>query len=354
LPEPPTPPASDTVIVGVGARTASGLTALQVAMSARALKFAPRPSHLVDRNGEPIGTARLRSLADNLIGIDRFVALGGPALTQAAFPWLSAQGRDAKIPVVLALPSESRPGFDPRMKQYLLGALEGRARVAIDHDRSEIVLRCRGGGVIAFEKALARLRKGDFEAVAVGGIDSYFDPDVLEYLDAELRLHSMETENGFVPGEGAGFVVIALRRRAQKLERYGHVIAAASADEPRPYGSDEPSLGLGMTLAVRRAVETAALGERAIPWALTDVANERHRVEDWSYALARNHAAFTEDVIHEQPLLKTGDLGAAGAAVLLSIAAIRWQTGCAVGPSALIATASDGAERGAMVAGREP
>ncbi|MFO0761963.1 MAG: beta-ketoacyl synthase N-terminal-like domain-containing protein [Byssovorax sp.] len=342
--------AGGATIIGVGARTASGLTALQVAMSARALKFAPRPSHFIDRHGEPIGTARLRSIADNVIGIDRFVALGGPALTQAAFPWVSAQASGTRMPVVIALPSESRPGFDPRMKAHLLAALEARSRVPIDRDRSELVLRCRGGGVIAFEKAMAKLRRGDCEAVAVGGIDSYFDPDALEYLDAELRLHSMETENGFVPGEGAGFVVLAPRRRLQGQKRWAEVLSAGSADEPRPYGSEEPSIGLGLTLAVKRAAEQAGLGDGAIGWALTDVANERHRVDDWSYALARNHAAFAQDVIHEQPLLKTGDLGAASAAVLLSIAVMRWDTGSAVSPAALIATASDGAERGALVA----
>jgi hypothetical protein len=46
--------AADAVIVGVGARTASGLCALQVTMAARALHFDPRPSHIIARSGEPI------------------------------------------------------------------------------------------------------------------------------------------------------------------------------------------------------------------------------------------------------------------------------------------------------------
>ena len=94
----------------------------------------------------------------------------------------------------------------------MLRGLEERAQVAIDHRRSALVTKCRGGGAHAFELALDKLR--ECEAVAVGGIDSYFDPDLLEYLDRELRLHGLECENGFLPGEGAGFVVLTSRSAA--------------------------------------------------------------------------------------------------------------------------------------------
>ncbi|MGK3964035.1 hypothetical protein WMF38_07630 [Sorangium sp. So ce118] len=339
------------MIVGVGARSPSGLTALQVAMSARARKFVPRESHLIDRHGERIATARLRSIADNVIGFDRFAALAGPALVQAASPWTSQRARraDVRLPVIVALPSDARPGFDPRLRRDLLRTLESRAGIALDHARSELICQCRGGGIAAFERALARLHRGEDEAIAVGGIDSYFDPDALEHLDAELRLHGLDTENGIVPGEGAAFLVLTTRARTGSLPRHGRLLAAATEDEPRPWGSEEPSLGSGITLAVRRALEAAELGPRAVAWVLTDVANERHRVDEWSYAFARNHAAFTSDVVHDQPLLKVGDVGAASAALLGAIALVRWQTRSAVGPAALIAAHSDGPERGAMV-----
>ncbi|KYF77677.1 hypothetical protein BE20_09115 [Sorangium cellulosum] len=352
------PSHADAILVGAGARTAGGLTALQVTMSARAQKLAPRESHMFDKNGNRIATTRLRSIGDNVFGLDRLIALGGPALTQAAFPWLSAQRRagqpEPRLPVIVALPSDRRPGFDPRLRQHLLPALAARAQLPIDLDRSELVCRCRGGGVIAFERALALLRRGDAAAVAVGGIDSYFDPDVLEHLDRELRLHGPETENGFIPGEGSGFVVLVPHTRAHGLRRAGRVLSVGVADEPRPYGSPEPSLAFGMTMALKRAVESARLsGSRSIPWALTDVANERHRVDEWSSAFLRAHLAFTPDAVHDQALLTTGDLGAASAAVLLVMASTRWETGCALGDRALIAAASDGPERGAMIVARE-
>lgn len=349
-------PASDTIIAGVGARTASGLTALQATMSARAGKFAPRESHMVDREGAPIATARLASIADNVFGLERFAALAVPPMLQAAHPWAAVQQRrpdGAGLRVFLALPSASRPGVDPMLRAHLLPLLASRTRLPIDTARSAVVLGCRGGGVAAFEMAMTALASGA-DAALVGGVDSYFDPGALEWLDAERRLHGPSTENGFVPGEGAAFVLLVPRRRAASFERLGQVISAAVENEPNPYGSDRPCLAEGLTKAVRRAVAPVGARSRRIPWALTDVANERHRVDEWMSAMGRNHRAFSEDVVHDQPLLKTGDVGAASAALLAAMAVTRWQTRCAEGDVALVATSSDTQERGAAVLSVDP
>lgn len=349
---------SDAVLVGIGARTPHGLTPLQVTMSVRAQKFAPRESHLVDQKGKPMATGRLASLADNLMGQDRFVALAAPTLLQATYPWQAALAElrydPIGLPVFVALPDESRPGLDPQLRNHLLPALAARTRLPLDLKQSALFFGCRGGGIAAIEAGLEMITSGRAEAALVGGVDSYFDPDCLEHLDNERRLHGPDTENGFIPGEGAGFLLFVSRRMAMSsLERYGHVLSAAVELEPNPYGSELPCLGEGMARALRRAIAEAGLPPESLAWALSDVVNERHRVDEWMYALARNHTSLSADIVHDQPLLSTGDLGAASAAVLLAIAAVSWKTGCAVASTALIATFSDGAERGALIATRE-
>jgi len=328
-------------------------------MSARAHKFAPRASHLIDKRGENIATARLMTIGDDIFGLERFVALGGPALRQAAFPWLSSLRDRARapappLPVVISLPNEARPGLDPLLlRRHLIDALEAKSQVDLDDARSRLVFHGRGGGIAAFAQAIDELFAAGCDAVAVGGIDSYFDPDLLEHLDAECRLHSAETENGFIPGEGAAFVLLVPRTRARGLARYGRILAAVTENEPRPYGSEEPCLAYGMTLALKRALAATSAETGLISWMLTDVANERHRVDEWTTAATRAHRGFTADVLHDQPLLKTGDVGAASAAMLLVMATIRWQTGCAPGDAVLIATHSDGPERGVLIARKE-
>jgi len=344
-------PRGDDVVCGVGARTHAGLDALQVALATRAGKMRPRPSHVTDRFGERVATCRLWSIPDNVQGIDRFAALAAPALVQATEPWrslLAATGHDAEpLPVVLAVPEADRPGFDPRIARDLLPLLQARSQIVLDAKRSKLVSRGRGGGVEAFRAGLELLSDGAHR-VAVGGVDSLFDADLLEWLDREMRLHSLEAENGFIPGEGAAFLLLARRGRTLGLPRLASLVDARVEDEPRPYGSTEPTHALAMTHAVKLATGVHRTARR-IPWMLTDVANERHRVDEWQMVMGRMFRAFTMDARHDQPLLKTGEVGAASAALLAAIACAQWNVGCAPGASALIACHSDGAERGAML-----
>ena len=343
----------DVVILGVGARSHVGLDALQTTLATRANKMRVRESHMIDRQGEPIGTCRLESISDAVQGLPRFVALAVPPLVQATFAWrklLSARGPIPPLPVVIALPTTERPGFDRRLLRDLFPWLQHQSGIVLDPRSSLTVEQDRGGGVLAFIRAIEILEEGLSDVVAVGGVDSYFDPDVLESLDAELRLHALATENGFIPGEGAGFLLLARRSRATGFAKLGKILGVAVEDEPRPWGADEPCQGLGMSAAIRRAAGSMARG-RHIPWALTDVANERHRVDEWQIAQGRCFQAFSPELRHDQPLLKTGDVGAASAAMLAAMACVHWAIGSAPGDLALVATHSDGPERGALLLG---
>jgi 3-oxoacyl-[acyl-carrier-protein] synthase-1 len=249
--------------------------------------------------------------------------------------------------MVLALPEARRAGTDPRLRTELVERIAAMSSIAIDGARSELLFEGRAAGAKAFEHALARIAAGEDEAVVVGGVDSYFDPDLLEHLDRELRLHGDATENGFIPGEGAAFLLLS-RSAPYGLPSLAHVEAAATAPEPHPYGAEIPCRGDGITKAMRDA--TASVSSAApVGWLLTDVVNERHRIDELTYAHARNHDRFVHTAEHEQPLLKAGDLGAASAPMLVTIAAVRWTTGCAPHPRALVATHSEGALRGAVL-----
>lgn len=346
-------PRGDVVVVGVGARIATGLSALSAAMSVRARKSFVRESRFVDRGGEPIALATVSSIGDDVVGRDRFVALAAPALAEAAAPWsrrFAPRGQaPPPLPVLLALPAEVDP-LDPRGGR-LLAAVAERSGAAIDLARSRVVSQGRAAGVFAIEQAAARLAAGADEAVLVGGVDSHFDPDRLEELDRARRLHGPGAENGFIPGEGAAFVLLASRRRSGTDPRHASVVGVGTEHEPRPFGAAEPCHALGMTLAAKRAIAPA--GAARIGWALTDVVGERHRVDEWLYASGRIQSSLAEDLHHDAPLMVTGDLGAASLPLLVVLACVGWQTECAPSDLAILAAHSDGAERGAVLLARE-
>jgi 3-oxoacyl-[acyl-carrier-protein] synthase I len=343
---------AEASIVGVGARSAIGLDALQTTLAVRANKTVIRASHMIDRHGEPIGTARLACIDDAVQRLPRYIALAAPPLVQATFAWrhqYASRGEAAPpLPVVVALPPPSRPGFDARLHKELLPWLQQQSGITLDARSSMTVFEDRGGGVRAFSRALDLLDDG-CEVVAVGGIDSYFDADALEGLDAAFRLHGHESENGFVPGEGAAFLLLS--RRTAGLPRLASVLGAAVEDEPRPFGSEEPCQAMGMTHALRRAAGSLH-DARCIAWVLTDVANERHRVQEWQMAIGRCTRTFAHEVEHDQPLLRTGDVGAASAAMLAAMACVSFTIGTARADMVMIATHSDASERGALLLSR--
>lgn len=330
-------------VAAVGVRIATGLDALGAVTSVRARKSFVRESRFVDGAGEAIGLATVASIGEEVIGRDRFVALGAPALREAA-AGLAAMGL-GNVALYLAGPSEVDP-LDARGTR-LLTALSEHA--PIDVAKSKVFAHGRAAGAVAIEQAVGRIARGEDEAILVGGIDSYFDPDRLEELDKARRLHGPATENGFVPGEGAAFLLLASRRRA--TTRLANVIGVGLEREPRPYGSPDPCHALGITLACKRALAQTRPG--SLSWALTDVVGERHRVEEWLFAEGRIQQQCAPDLRIDTPLLLTGDLGAASVPFLAVLAVMGWKIGAGVGTNALIAGHSDGPDRGAVLLAAE-
>jgi 3-oxoacyl-[acyl-carrier-protein] synthase-1 len=343
-------PRAEVVVVGVGARTATGLTALSAAMTWRAGKSTPRECHMVDRAGAPIAMCRLASIGDDVLGAARLVPMAAPALREAAEAHVATQRARLqiapKIPAIVAVPDV----LAQKDARGFLERLAVESGIELDLARSEIVTAGRAGGAAAIEKACARLTRGEDEAIVVGGVDTHFDPDRLEALDTAMRLHGPACENGFIPGEAAAFALLGARRRIG-ARALAQIAGASTENEPRPYGSAEPCQAIGVTVAAKRAL--APLGKSRVSWALSDVVGERHRVEEFLYATGRLHDLF-EGLAHDQPLMKTGDVGAASATLLLVIACVGFETGFAPANATAIFVHSDEPLRGVLAVTEEP
>jgi 3-oxoacyl-[acyl-carrier-protein] synthase-1 len=327
-------------VLSVGARSSLGLSALQTAMCVRAKKSEPRSSEFLDKRGHSIGVCVTGGLPAALFGYERLVALAAPALIEAA----AGRGSDAApIPVALALPEPGRPDDDARFGRKIFEDLAAATGLPIDAARSVAVRAGNAGGALAIEAAASMLAAGA-PAALVGGVDSYYHPDVLRWLDEECRLHSIEAENGFVPGEAAAFLLLsrpAAPRGARPLASLQHVMT----DREETAASDEPNIARAMTQIVKSVADR--IKEKPIPWVLTDINGERHRVREWTRVEARGsigkataHDRFAEDL---------GDIGAAFGPVLAAIACIYWQSGCAPARSAVVALHAEGAPRGAFL-----
>lgn len=349
-------PQGSIVVAGVGACTSVGLNALQSTMGIRAEVYRPVETEFIDPKGEPVGMCCVGGLHSALRGAERLVAMAARPLQEAARDRIRTEtarrGAAGPIPLVVAVPPGVVEYSLVRKASRFLEAIEVAAPGIVDLERSVEVVGGRAAGVEAFVKALELLATPGVEAVIVGGVDSCYDADRLDALALDFRLHGLETENGICPGEAAAFVLLTHRGRSSALTRYASILGHALTLEPRPFGSDEPCQGLGMTAALGLAA--ASVGKtRRIGWQITDVMDERHRVDEWEYAWARSFELFTVDVLHERPLTTVGEIGAAAAALLVVEASVRWHTGCGLADMALLAVHSDGSERGAMLLASE-
>jgi 3-oxoacyl-[acyl-carrier-protein] synthase-1 len=320
-------------VLGVGARGHLGLNSLQIATGMRARLLEPREAPFPDRTGGGAGIARAECVPVEVVGFERFVRLGAPALREAASSCDSAA-------LFLALPDADRPDqADPRFESELLNTLASRSGFALDAE-SRIVRHGHAGFGVALSAARDVLDSGRVDEVVVGGIDSAFHPEVVRWLDERGWLCREDDDAGRIPSEAAAFVRLA-RRPEGKAAPWGRPVAVDTIFSPSE--AESPS-DLGRLV---RRVAVRGHGER-VSWILPDLNGERPRAERWLKALEiareRVEGAFRDD-----PVMHLGDTGAATGGLLSVIALQLARIGAVQTHDVFVTTSSDRHEHAVML-----
>jgi 3-oxoacyl-[acyl-carrier-protein] synthase-1 len=339
---------SDTVhIVALGARTPVGLNAASSAAAVRAgiSRLAMHP-FMADRLNENVRGAFDRAYDPGIVGSQRIGGLAGFALAQVMEQL--PQGMQVG-PVLMALP-EPRPGFERQDEDAIVFQLERGQAAAGRVVHVGVSGRGHAGALAALIAAASEIRAGRDDVCIVGGADSYFDFDTLDWLQDHRQLMNRETRSGFPPGEAAGFVALAgdRTRRAFQLPSLGIVRGMGTAQETRLIKGDDPSLGEGLAQAIAAACATLRLPEQGAHDMYCDINGERYRSEEWSLAVLRvPHAVRTMNYV--APVDVWGDVGAASGALSCVLAVRAWTRGYAIGMRALAWAGSEGGLRAAVV-----
>lgn len=333
-----------------GALCAVGGSADQVAAAVRAGICRYAESARIDRNLDRLRMALvpedvLEPLNPEVDGLwlddrhRRTLRLAAHALQQVA-----AQAGDlARIPMLLALPESA--GAPP--PNGLLPALQKQSGVVFDERRSRLLPNGRAGALLALEQAAPLFDQGA-EYVMVGGADTCSDSRWLDRLESEGRLLTRRSLDGFVPGEGAAFVLLApAQRRPPAGAAAGAitVVASASAEEPEHLYAQGPATGEGLANCFEnlRAVPVSQPPVRSI-WAGFN--GEGFWAKEWGVARLRHADLFDPSADIQHPADCYGDLGAATGAMLMVLAERALAAG---GPSpALVFASSDRETRGCV------
>lgn len=330
-------------IVSVGARTPLGLRAAASAAAYRAgMNAMGEHPFMIDRLGDPMPGALDARLDPRTMGTPRLLALAESALAEACAPLDGG----ARIPLYLELP-EIRPGF---------GA-EDAAAVAAGLGRAPAVAEVRvstdghAAGLLAVAAAVEEMRQGRMDACLVGGVESYFHPDTMEWLDGNRQLAGADGRSAFVPGEGAGFLLLATDAAAQRLRLppLARVRAAAVGRETKLIKTADLCLGEGLTATIQSAVASLAPPGETVNDIVCDVNGERYRGEEWGFVCLRLSQYFDDPTGYRSPADSWGDMGAASGPVFAVLACQAAARGYARGPRTLLWASSEGGLRGAVL-----
>jgi 3-oxoacyl-[acyl-carrier-protein] synthase-1 len=343
-------------IVATGARTPIGLRSAPVAAAVRAgISGLGTHPFMVDQVGDPMPAAMDALLDPGLTGVDRLLALAETALREACAPLAGRDPKDRlRLPMYLGLP-EIRPGFSQDDVNAVRAGLTRFGRLPVAIADVHVLPAGHAAGLAALAAAVERIRLGGCEACLVGGVDSYFHPDTMEWLDANRQLVGAVSRSGFVPGEGAGFCLVAAASARERLglPARARVLTVGVSRETSLIKTTDLCLGEGLTSAVRAAVDARHLPARRVNAVICDINSERYRGEEWGFVCLRVPEHFDDPTAYVAPADAWGDVGAASGPLFAMLACEAAARGYAAGPTTLAWASSESGLRAAAVLSTE-
>lgn len=329
-------------LLGWGARTAVGNTAASSACAVRAAisGFADHP-FMIALNGLPMLVAMNGDLDPDTTGPERLAALGLDAAREALQSAFGESGAP-KLDLVVGLPT-SRPGLPDDIESQLAERFRAELGADVPIGSIEFLRNGHAAGLLALEAAARRVSSGESRVCLAGAVDSYIEPDTLEWLDEKAALHTERRPWAAIPGEAGAFCVLGPRSAdaVPELTAFAH----AQID---PTAADDPALGWALTHAFRWVLAT--LPEDVVADDLIcDLNGETSRANEFAYSIVRTSDRFVDSSVFTTPADCVGDIGAASGPLYVQLAAIAAAAGTARGPHTLVATSSTQGDRVAAI-----
>jgi 3-oxoacyl-[acyl-carrier-protein] synthase I len=262
----------------------------------------------------------------------RILRLAAPVLQAVA-----AEAGDGPCTVITGLP-QLNPAEASWLAGFhkLLGQFSG---VAINLETSSVVPTGRAAGLMAIEAGIRALEEGRAKSVIVGGVDTFLDLKLLAELDAEGRILGPQVMDGFIPGEGAAYLVLKPQGAAGE-ERPILALGATSMPDPGHRYGTGPAKGEGLSKTLELLRAHLSPPPPPVNTTFAGFNGENFDAKQWGVARLRHTDFFTPTMSMQHPASSIGDTGAACGAIMSSLAATALARGDRTGP-ALVWAASD-------------
>jgi 3-oxoacyl-[acyl-carrier-protein] synthase-1 len=344
------------VVVGVGARTAVGLTAKHTCFLLRCGAAGFHETPLLDSNDEPVTIGSVPVLEPRMVGAERVQLLAEAAFDEAVEA-LGDRLAGVRMRIILGLDEHlGRKAGTSRTEA------DGIAANLNDHARrrgvkavvTEAPTRGEASAGLRLAAACEELAAGGVDVVLLGGAHSDYDPAIVQRLSSLGRLFGSGNINGVIPGECAAFAVLAAAGFARKhdLSVRARLHSVGTGFEKANPDNDLPATeAQGLTLALRQATAPLASENLAAGWLLTDMTPEVHRLLEWQTVWVRAQKVMCAPQWIDAHATRLGRLGAAALPLHVAIASTEWRHGFGPHGLALSLVGSDTGERVATVWG---
>ncbi|MCF6118323.1 hypothetical protein L2449_15705 [Mesorhizobium muleiense] len=261
----------------------------------------------------------------------------------------TGQARTEATAILMTPPESFRehPAYGDIRPPAFLGAV-----IAATGQHFHRASRAVDGGAAAsiglLERAIYILETEGAEQVLLGGVDSLVNDADLARLAQAGRLAGDDNAQGLVPGEAAVFVRLTRQPKAMGAVHVA-IHGVGTAQESDGVLSERFSQGRAMLGALRDAMSGSGPSEPDINFVVSNGNGERY--SGWEQLIVRQRFYRTRREIlpTAYPAMTIGDVGAAGGAMALMLAADSFVNDYAPGLTAICEVASEGGLRAAAV-----
>jgi 3-oxoacyl-[acyl-carrier-protein] synthase-1 len=334
-------PVQPIAIKSVGLVTSVGLNAPATCAAIRAKISNPTETRFIDSGGEWI-MAHQVTLEQPWRGRTKLCKMAAMAIAEC----LEGIPREewARLPLLLCVAERDRPGrFEGLDDQLFLEIQEELdSRFAPE---SAIITHGRVSVAIALAQARKLIAEGNHPLVLIAATDSMLSWPTLSVYEREDRLLTPRNSNGFMPGEGAGALLVG------PPEGKGELVCAGVgfAMEAAHIDSGEPLRAEGLSTAIKDALAEAGCGLHDLDYRITDVSGEQYYFKEAALALSRVLRQRKEDFGLWHAAECIGDAGAVAGVAAIAVAGAAGRKAYAPGPGVLAHLANDAGQRAAAI-----
>ncbi len=324
-----------------GLVTPVGLNAPAACAAFRAKVSNPSETRFMGSDGEWIMGHQV-PLPQPWRGLTRLSKMAAMAIDEALQHVPKAEW--GQLPMLLCVAERERPGRMAGLDDQLFLMIQEELGASFAA-HSMVITQGRVAAAVAMAQARALITQGKAKRVLVAAVDSMLSWSTLKHYFQQHRLLTATNSNGFMPGEGAGAMLIG------GTQASGTQLVCSGVGfgiEKAHLASEEPLRADGLTRAIKAALEDASCQMHDMDYRITDLAGEQYYFKEAVLASTRTMRVLKEEFDIWHPAECIGEVGAVAGVAILAMASAACQKGYTKGSGILCHMANDAGQRAAM------